>query len=213
MHGDIDRRQLLGLLGGSLAFAACTRRGRSEPSGGESSAAGCTVTPSQTEGPYYVELDKVRRDITEGRPGMPLLVALKVQEAGSCAPIANAAVDVWHCDASGDYSDGGATFLRGTQVTDADGNVEFLTVYPGWYPGRTVHIHAKAHLDSRSEFTTQLYFDDAVSDAVFATAPYNDRGKRSTTNVRDSIYRSGPQLRLAKEGGGYRGSLAIGVKR
>lgn len=230
MTRDFDRRQLLGLLGGTVLFAACKGTGdgaqqsasTTAPSGtapsgsapntaASSSTADCTLTPSQTEGPYYLDIDKVRRDIREGRPGTPLVVALKVQ-AADCKPLAGAAVDIWHCDATGDYSGDGATFMRGTQVTDADGNAEFLTVYPGWYRGRTVHIHAKVHIDSRSELTTQLYFDDAVSDAVYATAPYNDRGRRSTRNTNDTISRGGPQLNLSKDGDGYRGALTIGVR-
>lgn len=209
MTRDLDRRQVLGLLGGAVLFAACSGKGDdAEPRAGN---ADCVLTPSQAEGPFYVDAHKVRRDIREGRPGTPLVVALKVQSA-DCKPLAGAAVDIWHCDATGDYSGGGATFMRGTQVTDADGHVEFLTVYPGWYQGRTVHIHAKVHLDRRSELTTQLYFDDAVSDAVYATAPYNQRGRRSTRNTNDNISRGGPKLNLTKDGDGYRGALTIGVR-
>lgn len=210
---DYDRRQVLGLMGGAVLLAACSGKGDdAEQTATTTAAADCVLTPSQSEGPFYLDIDKVRRDIREGRPGMPLVVAFKVQQADSCKPLADAAVDIWHCDANGEYSADGATFMRGTQVTDADGNAEFLTVYPGFYQGRTVHIHAKVHLDSRSELTTQVYFDDAVSDAVFATAPYNQRGRRTTRNSDDRIFRNGPQFNVAKDGDGYRGTLTIGVR-
>ena len=150
-------------------------------------AASCAVTPEETEGPYYFDADKIRSDIREDREGTRLRLALRVRDASSCTPIQDAVVDIWHADAGGAYSgfDGGGgggpggpgggggqaqtqtRYLRGAQVTNSDGIAEFTTVYPGWYQGRTVHIHAKVHLDAKTVLTTQLYFEDALSDKIF----------------------------------------------
>ena len=124
------------------------------------------LTPEETEGPYYFDVDSIRSDIREDREGVRLRLAFRVRDAQSCEPIENAVVDIWHCDALGSYSGsslregagGGAahddeTYLRGAQATNADGIVEFKTVYPGWYQGRTVHIHAKVHLDKQTVLT------------------------------------------------------------
>jgi hypothetical protein len=129
----------------------------------------CVLTPELTEGPYYLPLNLVREDITEGKPGVPLRLRLAVVDVtNDCAPLGNAAVDIWHCDAQGFYSGvsgnpgGGAdpeagagaeagTFLRGIQLTGEDGIAEFDTIYPGWYSGRTVHIHMKVHVGGMSD--------------------------------------------------------------
>ena len=126
-------------------------------------------------------------------PGMPtaVLVKLRLAEAGSCEPIRDAIVEIWHPDAAGQYSgyrgpgDNGAdtsgeTFLGGMQITDTNGNVEFETIYPGWYPGRTVHIHFKAYRDQRSLVTSQMYFPDDITDIIYLVEPYSARGSRST---------------------------------
>lgn len=179
----------------------------------------CVLTPEQTEGPYFVEGDRVRRNITEGRPGVPLTLRLTVLDVSTCKPIRNAAVDIWHCDASGTYSgvqgDTG-TFLRGIQRTNAKGVAVFQTIYPGWYQGRTVHVHVKVALGGNVVHTGQLYFSDRVTDAVYRRAPYRRRPNRTTRNAADSIYRNGGSrstLRLVKDGSAYVGSLAMGVQR
>ena len=129
-----------------------------------------------------------------------MVVALRVVEAGSCAPIGGAMVDIWHTDAYGRYSgfrgqgsDGadrtGETFLRGTQVTDADGWVEFETIYPGWYPGRTAHIHFRAYTEEGSLVASQLYFPDEVTDVVYSGEPYSLPGGRGTRNGNDGVLR------------------------
>ena len=151
----------------------------------------CVLTPAQTEGPFFTETGLMRSDIREGKPGVALALNLRVVEAGSCAPLAGALVEVWHADAAGVYSAfdaaPGETFLRGFQRADAEGRVEFLSIYPGWYPGRTPHIHVMVLTEARRLLTTQLYFPEAVTDAVYALPPYAARGPRSTTNASDGI--------------------------
>ncbi len=181
-------------------------------------SASCAVTPEQTEGPYYFDADSIRSDIREDREGTRLRLALRIRDARSCEPLRDAVVDVWHCDADGSYSgfdDAPAKtrYLRGAQVTNGDGIVEFVTIYPGWYPGRTVHIHAKVHLDRTTVLTTQLYFDEEVSDVVFARAPYDDRGERDQRNDSDGIFDDALVLTLAKEDGGYRGVMSFDVRQ
>jgi|SRR5581483_4472627 len=238
-----DALAVLGLGGIGLVAAACGKSGTksasatsttaAESAGTATTAAGgatpaCTLMPELTEGPYYLDLKKVRSDITEGRPGAALALKLVVVDAATCAPIKDAAVDIWHADAGGEYSGfGGAgggpgggttnaqTFLRGTQVTDADGAVTFHTVYPGWYTGRAVHIHLKVHVPS-SVHTGQLFFADATTDAVFKQSPYSGRGSPDVRNAQDSIYRQGGPSTLAPvqpSGDGYTGTIALGVKR
>lgn len=161
----------------------------------------CTVYPQQTEGPFYLDLDLLRQDITEGKAGMPLDVVVQVQSA-DCVPLKDVAVDLWHCDADGVYSGfagqlggldtTGQTFLRGTQVTDGDGIAAFQSIYPGWYPGRTTHIHFKVHTSSTLEATSQLYFPEDVTDAIYTTSPYDARGAKDTPNALDAIAVANP---------------------
>ena len=195
----------------------------------------CVVRPEQTEGPYFVDerlnRSDIRSDPTDGRvrPGTPLALTLLVSRlsTGDCQPLPGAQVDIWHCDAQGVYSDVqdpgfssiGQKFLRGYQVTDARGAAQFVTVYPGWYPGRTVHIHFKirtATVARRTfEFTSQLYFDDGLTDRVHADPPYAATGLRTTRNQQDWIFRrGGDQLLLAPTtmAGGYSATFAIGLQ-
>jgi protocatechuate 3,4-dioxygenase beta subunit len=167
----------------------------------------CIVRPEMTEGPYFVDEQLERSDIRvepstgEVKEGLPLGLTFNVSDVtqGACAPLAGAMVDVWHCDAEGVYSGvtdntvgfntTGAKFLRGYQVTNANGVAAFSTIYPGWYTGRTVHIHFKIRTTGANseayEFTSQLYFDDAVSDQVFSQAPYRAKGQRDQLNATD----------------------------
>lgn len=196
---------------------------------GEFTGTTCDITPLQTEGPYYFDVGEVRRDITEGKPGTPLLVAFYLVEAGSCVPIRDAVVDIWHTDADGQYSGyrgqgddntdtSGETFLRGRQITGADGLVEFESIYPGRYPGRTVHIHFKAYANGRSLVTSQMYFPDDITDIVYSAEPYSARGSRSTTNENDRLLNGDPINRglmghVTQNGDGYVVSLTVGVAR
>ncbi len=179
----------------------------------------CVLAPEQTEGPYYVDDAAVRRNVTEGKPGMPLALRLTVLDASSCKPVKNAAVEIWHCDASGVYSgvqgDSGM-FLRGVQRTDAKGLALFRTIYPGWYQGRTVHIHTMVHIGGNVVHTGQLYFPDGVTDVVYTRSPYNQRPNRNPRNSGDSIYRNGGKrstLGLVRSGAAYTGSITMGVHR
>ena len=184
------------------------------PAGVASGAVTCVLAPEMTEGPYYVPNEKVRRNITEGRPGTPLLLHLTVVDASTCRPIKGAAVDIWHADAGGIYSGEtventvGQTFMRGIQRTNAHGLASFQTVYPGWYTGRTVHIHVKVHIGGNVVHTGQLFFHDSLTNAVYRKAPYTRRPNRDTRNATDSIYRNGGSkslLTMRKQGTGYNG--------
>jgi len=159
----------------------------------------CVLTPEVTEGPYYFDPALERADITEGtQTGVATTVRLQVVD-GSCKPIEGARVDIWHCNAVGHYSGypnqtggvdtTGQTFLRGTQFAGANGIVEFQTIYPGWYPGRTTHIHFKVFLDDRTVLTGQLFFPDALSQFIYQNVPpYTDHGHdRSVLNGNDNI--------------------------
>jgi protocatechuate 3,4-dioxygenase beta subunit len=194
----------------------------------------CIVRPEQTEGPYFVDerlnRSDIRSDPSDGsvKEGVPLHLALRVHEirGKDCLPLAGAMVDIWHCDARGVYSDvrersfdtRGKKFLRGYQTTDADGMVRFQTIYPGWYPGRTVHIHFKirTHPEARRgyEFTSQIYFDDALTDQIHVQAPYTATGRGRIRNQEDRIFQDGGEelmLPLAPQSPGYAGTFDIGL--
>jgi len=196
-----------------------------EPSDGPaavaSGAVSCVLAPEQTEGPYYIADEKLRRDITEGRAGVPLLLRLRVVDASTCRPIKGAAVDIWHADALGVYSgfgsgSGNRTFMRGIQKTDATGLARFRSVWPGWYQGRTVHIHVKVHVAGNVIHTGQLYFPDSLTDKVFRRKPYNRRSKRTTRNASDFVFAQGGKrsmLRVRKSGDVYVAAITMGVHR
>jgi len=195
----------------------------------------CVLTPQQTEGPYFVDermnRSDIRPDTTDGsvREGVPLKLSLQVvQVSGSaCAPLVGTYVDVWHCDAQGVYSDvsdnnwgssKGSNFLRGYQVTDENGLVQFTTIFPGWYRGRAVHIHFKVRtaLDDRNarEMVSQLYFDDAQIDEIYVHPPYSGAGQRMR-NSQDGLYRNGGDkltVPLTQDAEGYAGTFNLGVQ-
>ena len=224
MDAHLTRGRLFKLAGGlaaALGLGAVTRSWPGDESALAADEVTCVLTPEQTEGPYYIAGEKVRRNITEGRPGTPLTLRLTVVDARTCKPIKGAAVDIWHCDASGAYSGFGAgrasrTFMRGIQRTNASGVATFKTVYPGWYPGRTLHIHVKVHLGGNVVHTGQLYFPDRVTDTVYRRTPYSRRPNRETRNADDSLYQDGGRrslLRLQRSGAGYVGSIKMGIRR
>lgn len=232
----LNRRRALALIGG--AGAASLLGGRS---GGnallalDAKAITCVAaSPEATEGPYWVD-EKLNRSDIRADPstgavssGVPLTLSITVQELSStgCGVLPGAQVDIWHCDAGGIYSDEAANssvgkkFLRGYQITDDNGTVQFTTVYPGWYRGRTVHIHVRIRTFSNSQvydqFTSQFFFDDSVTDQVFTQAPYNQRGQRDTRNSNDMVLTgvtngSRLMLNLTKTDQGYAAAAVLGV--
>lgn len=221
----ISRKASLASFGGLVAGAAglaglrAAEDAGAGPAGVASGLVTCVLAPEQTEGPYYLDDAARRRNVTEGKPGVPLTLRLTVVDASTCRPVRGAAVEIWHCDAAGAYSgvqgDDGM-FLRGVQRTDAKGLALFRTVYPGWYPGRTVHIHTLVHVGGNVVHTGQLYFSDTVTDAVYRRSPYNRRPNRDPRNSGDAIYRNGGRrstLKLRKQGTAYIGSITMGVQR
>ena len=234
----LNRRDVLKILGvGSAAFLAACTSGLSEtatPALTETtttsgSLPACVVRPELTEGPYFVDemlnRSDIRSDPSDGSvsEGAQLNLKFSVSQVGSdgCTPLSGAQVDIWHCNASGIYSDAqdpgfdttGRKFLRGYQVTDANGAAQFVTIYPGWYDGRAVHIHFKVRLEGY-EFTSQLFFDDAFTDEVYAQQPYAQKGERTLRNEGDNIYQNGGSqlvLNASPSGDGYVATFDIGL--
>lgn len=223
----LTRRELLGYGAVALAVAACSGGGDGTGSRSASGSGGgpdratptsaprrpptvpaltaadfaglgvCMLLPAQMAGPFPLEQQFHRRDITEGVPGQPMRLGFRVVDA-DCTPVPGASVEVWHCDASGDYSafkDGGGgkdeakgtTFLRGTQTAGDDGIVEFATIVPGWYKGRAVHVHYRVRVDGGLVLTSQAYFDPGYLARVYAGDPYREFGPPDTSNEKDAI--------------------------
>jgi protocatechuate 3,4-dioxygenase beta subunit len=234
-QGAWTRRDALTLLGAGGAGLWLTHV--AAPARAQDTGPRCIVRPDQIEGPYFVEEKLCRSDIrvdpATGRrsPGIPLTLIFQVFAAAGpdCAPLPGVTVDVWHADARGFYSDVedpsfntlGHRFLRGYQVTDAQGLVRFRTIYPGSYAGRAVHAHFKVHYplspSRRGEFTSQVYFDEAVSRSVLAQPPYSTSGGAPLTpNEEDLFYHNdgGSQLLLdlVPKGDGYQGFFDLGLQ-
>jgi protocatechuate 3,4-dioxygenase beta subunit len=233
---DLTRRQVVGAAGTTgvaLLFGgvASGRSGAQDADVAEA-AATCVMTPAKTEGPYFVDerlnRSDIRSDAATGamQEGVKLTLKLSVFDAGNdCAPVRGAQVDIWHANASGRYSDEAANgttgekWLRGYQRTDADGAVTFTTIYPGWYSGRAVHIHFKVRVHNGTtealDFTSQLFFTDALNAAVFSKAPYSARGTPDTTDSTDNIYGSDGEALLlhptSDGSGGYVADFSIGI--
>jgi protocatechuate 3,4-dioxygenase beta subunit len=203
----LTRRQTIGaagvlgagaLLGGGLRFEGSDSVSIAE------AAAACTLTAEQEEGPFYVDLEKVRSNIVGSRTGVPLVLRIKIINSSTCKVIKGAAVDIWHADAVGKYSDessnatAGQTWLRGVQLTDANGLAEFRTVYPGYYQGRAPHIHAKVHIGGsrsgskysggRVSHTGQLFLPESMSAQVYKLAPYTSDPNSLTRLSSDHVY-------------------------
>lgn len=191
----------------------------------------CRSWAEQDEGPYHRAAQPLRRDVVQDRDGVPLQLGVRLAGADT-TQVQDAMVEIWHCDALGRYSgfpppDNSAvvsaesaprgqylpdqTFLRGRQQSDEAGMVEFRTIYPGWYPGRTVHIHVMVHVGTVT-LTSQLYFPDDVSDSVLSIAPYAERPGRDTTNDTDEIFPTGGDagvLDLTPDVNGYRAAICL----
>ena len=239
----IGRREALTTLGGlglSGALGASGALGGLSWTDTADGAATCVLSPEVTEGPYWIQNGITRRDIRGSRPGLPLEIVFTVQDARTCEPIRNADVEIWHCDAGGVYSGferasqggpggggppGGAQeptdskrYLRGHGRSDSAGRVRFLTIFPGWYRGRTPHIHLKVHVGGDVVHTGQVFFNERTTAAVYRQSPYRSHGQPDTSHAEDSIYaeagRSRAVLRLRRRGRakrGYRGAITLGV--
>ncbi|QQA44121.1 intradiol ring-cleavage dioxygenase [Pelagovum pacificum] len=225
----MNRRHVLKTLAMSPLPLSLSARAWAEEAAGSAgliTAAVCTLTPETTAGPYYYDPGLVRSDITEDREGVRLELSLQVVGA-DCEPISGARVDVWHCDAQGNYSGyvsqgsdrtldtSGQSFLRGIQQTDRDGVATFRTIYPGWYRGRTPHIHYIVYLDRQTVLTSQLFFDDTISDTIYGSVDSYSRGEpRNVTNRADGIARragNGAYASVARRADGLAAGLVVGV--
>jgi protocatechuate 3,4-dioxygenase beta subunit len=193
-------------------------------SGGGTTGGGnatCAITPGETIGPFPSLADLMRSDIREGKPGTTLTLRITVVNTNdNCAPAANLLVDVWHCDAAGNYSSygtqAGQTYLRGMQTTDEAGAVTFTTIYPGWYQGRATHIHIEVLRNPTSSVrVTQIAFPEQVNAAVYATGVYASRGANPTSNARDGIFSDSLDAETATvtgdPGTGYTATFSVGV--
>ena len=225
----LDRRSLLKALSLAPAFAvAIPARARAEAQeAGLITPDVCLLQPEVTEGPYYLDESLIRQDIAEGRPGLPLVLRLQVVTA-DCRPVPGARVDVWHCDALGVYSGVenlgggedtvGQTFLRGTQLTDSEGISTFQTIFPGWYRGRTTHIHYKVFLDETTVLTSQIFFDETVNQAIYDDHDAYERPEaRDMLNAADSIAAEAGQgayatVRMTEPDGAMEAALVVGIK-
>jgi protocatechuate 3,4-dioxygenase beta subunit len=188
----------------------------------------CVLTPEAGEGPFYLDPRLLRSDITSGKPGAPLEMAIQVVRTGDCATLANARVDVWHADAIGLYSgyakQGGVggvdpeaavgqQYLRGTQFTNEDGRVRFRTIFPSWYGGRTPHVHFKVFLGGNEVVASQIFFPDEINNEVFAKwDPYRAHvSKRKAFNHNDPIPQ-GVFSDVTRVGSSYAASAVLVVK-
>jgi protocatechuate 3,4-dioxygenase beta subunit len=236
----LNRREALEALGGFAGMMVLTTGcdSASSPASPSSStttttttsSSTCAATPSETEGPYPDKTGMInnsayyRRDVTEGKPGLPLTLVLTVVNANSaCSAVSNATVEIWHCDAAGNYSeysqpgfDGtGQTFLRGVQTTDSGGQVTFTTIYPGWYAGRATHIHVDVFVNGSLVKTTQVAFPESTTAGVYSTGVYASKGQNPTSNASDNVFSDGTQSEMATLTGntssGYTASLTIGI--
>jgi protocatechuate 3,4-dioxygenase beta subunit len=186
----------------------------------------CMLQKEVTEGPFYVDPKLLRADITEGKPGLPMQLRLQVVNA-DCTPVSGARVDIWHCDADGAYSGvanlgggpdtTGQTYLRGTLTTDATGTVAFQTIFPGWYSGRTTHVHYKIFLNDNTVLTSQIFFDEAVNQAIYDDhAAYARGSARDMMNADDSIASEAgdgayAQVKMTEPDGAMEAAMVVGI--
>ncbi|MGZ4353822.1 MAG: dioxygenase family protein [Gaiellaceae bacterium] len=235
----LSRRGLIGVLGGGVASVAFGARTLDAFGAGDGTVATCVLTPEVTEGPYWIDKKLTRHDVREGRPGLPLVLDFTIVNARTCKPIRGADVEIWHADASGEYSgfDGGSSgggpggpgggsgpqtktrYLRGHQRSDPLGKASFLTIFPGWYRGRTPHVHMKVHVGAgRIVHTGQVFFNEAIQASVYRAGAYASRGQADTWHAQDMIYTqaggSRAVVKLGRRPGGargYVGRIVIGV--
>jgi len=231
----LSRRQALGLLGaaGAAISAACSGSNPTSPTTTATSATttttgttpaattgACAITPSETAGPYPSITLPVRSDVREDRTGLQLTLAISVVNTNAaCAPVTNASVEIWHCDAAGNYSEYGSlassTWLRGIQPVDASGVARFTTIYPGWYAGRVTHIHLEVFVNNQSVKTSQIAFPEEITAAVYGTGVYAAKGQNPTRNATDNVFSDGVTSQLASLAGsttsGYAATFTLGI--
>jgi protocatechuate 3,4-dioxygenase beta subunit len=228
---ELDRRSVIrgASAGGALLILGCGT-GSSNPATGEPMAIpGCLVRPQQTAGPFPNKTALDRSDIRSEpgtmapKPGLPLRVVIRVGQvaAGACRGYQGVAVDLWQCDAAGVYSGyaeqgtPGLNYLRGYQITDGTGSAEFLSIFPGSYPGRAVHLHFAVRTNpagAGSSFISQLYFPEDVVAEVFSQPPYS--AGRPQSNSSDSIFNAGGSNlipRMSKSDGGWLAEFDLGL--
>ena len=225
----VGRREALGVMGAAgaaLAFGCGgsptspdTSTSTSTTTTGSTNAA-CAVTPTETAGPYPSLTDIFRSDIRDGKTGTLLTLTVKVVNVtAACAALANANVEVWHCDSAGNYSEYGTqtaqTYLRGIQTTNSNGEVTFTTIYPGWYQGRATHIHLEVTINGVSRKVTQIAFPESVNNTVYRSGVYASRGSNPTSNLSDGIFADSLSAELVTPSGdavnGYTASCQVGV--
>ena len=232
----LSRREALGMLSaaGAMLSVACSGETPTSPTAATTataatpaatttppvSSATCVVTPSETAGPFPSITLPVRSDVREDRTGLLLTLAISVvNTAASCAPVTSASVEIWHCDAAGNYSEYGnltsSTWLRGIQPVDGNGVARFTTIYPGWYAGRATHIHIEVFVNNRSVKTTQLAFPEEINSAVYASGVYAAKGQNPTRAANDMVFSDGVTSELASVAGntssGYAATFTVGV--
>ena len=224
----LGRREAMGALGAAgaaLAFgcgsetpAGASPTSTPTPTGSTNTT--CAVTPNETVGPFPSLSDLIRSDIREGKPGTMLTLTVKVVNANNaCAAVASAQVEIWQCDAAGNYSSygsqAGQTYLRGIQVTNANGEATFVTIYPGWYQGRATHIHLEVTIAGVSRKVTQMAFPESVNSTVYGTGVYASRGANPTSNASDGIFADSLAAELVTPAGnptsGYTATFQVGV--
>jgi protocatechuate 3,4-dioxygenase beta subunit len=225
----VGRREALGVMGAAgaaLAFGCGgsptspdTSTSTSTTTTGSTNAA-CAVTPTETAGPYPSLTDIFRSDIRDGKTGTLLALTVKVVNVtAACVAVANANVEVWHCDSAGNYSEYGTetarTYLRGIQSTNSNGEVTFTTIYPGWYQGRATHIHLEVTINGVSRKVTQIAFPESVNNTVYRSGVYASRGSNPTSNLSDGIFADSLSAELVTPSGdaanGYTASCQVGV--
>lgn len=232
LEKPLTRRQAMALFGASsaaIALGACggdsptapttTTTTTTTPGTGTTNAT-CAVTPSETIGPYPSLTDLVRSDVRDGKAGTLLTLTIKVVNVNNaCAAVANANVEIWHCDVAGNYSQYGTqvreTYLRGIQTTNSGGEVTFTTIYPGWYQGRATHIHVEVTINGASVKVTQIAFPENLNNLVHTSGVYASRGTNPTTNAADGIFADSLSSEIVTPTGdptnGYTALFQVGI--
>jgi protocatechuate 3,4-dioxygenase beta subunit len=226
----IGRREAMAVIGAAGAAIALgcgdspaspsstTTTSTTSPTTGTNAA--CALTPTETIGPYPSLTDLFRSDIREGKPGSQLTLTVKVVNvSGGCTPVADANVEIWHVDAAGNYSQYGTqstqTYLRGIQTTNGNGEVTFVTIYPGWYQGRATHIHLEVTINGASRAITQMAFPETVNNAVHTSGVYSSRGTNPMSNLSDGIFADSLSSEIVTPTGdpanGYAVTFQVGI--